>query len=263
VLDNASTDGSVEAIKARFTAVQIIELAENMGYAGNNNTGIMAAVENGADWVLVLNEDTILDPYCLSEMIQVGESSSEIGIVGPMVYHYDEPEVIQSAGGRFSPYLEAEHVAQNEPDRGQFPESRPVDWISGCAIMVRRQVIEQVGPLDERFFYYWEETEWCLRTAKAGWQVYHAPQAKLWHKGVQRDYQPAPSVTYYNTRNRFLLLAKHRAPIRVWFFTWKEILFRLASWTIKPRWRHLRDHRNALWRGTRDFIFQRWGPMSG
>src|SRR6266498_124865 len=98
VLDNASSDGSVPAIRAAFPAVQIIELTENLGYAGNNNVGIKAAIAQGADWVFVLNEDTILDPTCLEQLVDVGESNEKIGIVGPMVYHHDEPTIIQSAG---------------------------------------------------------------------------------------------------------------------------------------------------------------------
>jgi GT2 family glycosyltransferase len=261
VLDNASTDGSVEAIHAQHPSVEVIHLTENKGYAGNNNVGIEAALERGADWVAVLNEDTVLDPRCLSEMVRVGESDTRIGVVGPMVYHYDEPDIIQSAGGKFNPYLEAFHDGQNEIDLGQYTDPRPVDWISGCAIMVRRETIEEVGAIDERFFYYWEETEWCLRSGKAGWKIMHAPQAKLWHKGVQRDYSPGPSVTYYNTRNRLLMLAKHGAPLRVWLYTWNDMIKRLVSWTIKPRWRHLREHRDALWLGTLDFLRRRWGPM--
>ena len=92
------------AIRADFPEVQIIELVENLGYAGNNNVGIEAAVAQGADWVLVLNEDTILDPECLAHLVQVGESDERIGIVGPMVYHHDEPNIIQSAGGYLGRY---------------------------------------------------------------------------------------------------------------------------------------------------------------
>jgi GT2 family glycosyltransferase len=262
VLDNASSDDSVAAIGEYFPGVEIIELKDNKGYAGNNNVGIKAAVAKSADWVFVLNEDTVLDPSCLSEMVRAGEQDPTIGIVGPLVYHHDEPDVIQTAGGRFSPYLEATHLAQNEPDTGQYRKPRKVDWISGCAILVRREVIEDVGVLDERFFYYWEETEWCLRAGKSDWKIINVPTARLWHKGVQRDYKPSPSVTYYNTRNRFLMLAKHRAPLKVWIFTWNEILRRLVSWSIKPRWRHLREHRDALWQGVVDFLRRRWGPMT-
>ncbi len=261
VLDNASTDGSVEAIRASHPEVKIIPLAENRGYAGNNNVGIRAALDQGADWVFVLNEDTILDRDCISMLVEVGEGNPKIGIVGPMVYHHGEPGVIQSAGGNLDSRLEARHIAQNEPDEGQFVAPRPVDWISGCAILVRREVIEAIGMLDERFFYYWEETEWCLRAAKAGWGIMHVPNAKLWHKGVQRDYRPSPYVTYYSTRNRFLMLAKHHAPLSAWMLAWWQTMRTLASWSVKPRWRAMHQHRDAMWRGMLDFLRRRWGPM--
>src|SRR5215213_1504724 len=120
VLDNASSDGSIAAIRSAFPNVQILELTENLGYAGNNNVGIKAALEQGADWVLVLNEDTIVGPDCLAELVRVGESDPRVGIVGPMVYHHNEPTVIQSAGGRLGRNWESQHIAQNETDTQQF-----------------------------------------------------------------------------------------------------------------------------------------------
>ncbi len=126
---------------------------------------------------------------------------------------------------------------------------------------MRREVIEAIGMLDERFFYYWEETEWCLRAAKAGWGIMHVPNAKLWHKGVQRDYRPSPYVTYYSTRNRFLMLAKHHAPLSAWMLAWWQTMRTLASWSVKPRWRAMHQHRDAMWRGMLDFLRRRWGPM--
>jgi GT2 family glycosyltransferase len=167
--------------------------------------------------------------------------------------------VIQSAGGRLGRFWKSVHVGQNEPDQGQYGQPRPVDFISGCAILVRRELLEQIGALDARFFYYWEETEWCLRARRNGWQVWFQPQARLWHKGVQRDYQPNPSVTYYNTRNQFLMLAKHRAPLVVQVVAWAEVGRTLTSWTIKPRWRAMRPHRDAMAQGVRDFLRKRWG----
>jgi GT2 family glycosyltransferase len=262
VLDNASTDGSVEAIRSEFPAVQIIPLVENRGYAGNNNVGIEAGLAQGADWVFVLNEDTVLAPDCLSRLVEAGEGDPRVGIVGPMVYHHNEPQVIQSAGGKLSSQWVATHVGQNEVDQGQYSTPRRVDWISGCGILVRRAVIEQIGMLDERFYYYWEETEWCIRARKNGWDIVHVPSAKLWHKGVQRDYHPTPSVTYYDTRNRLLALAKHQAPLRIWICTWWQTAKTLASWTIRPMWRSKRAHRDAMWRGIKDFLAQSWGPMS-
>lgn len=258
-LDNASTDGSVDAIRAAFPDVQIVALQHNRGYAGNNNVGIQIALDHGADWVFVLNEDTVLAPDCLTQLIAAAADEPQVGIVGPMVYHYDEPNVIQSAGGQLTRDWQSRHLGQNEPDVQRWTQPHTVDWISGCAILVRRAVIEQIGALDERFFYYWEETEWCLRTQRHGWRIVHVPQAHLWHKGVQRDYRPGPHVTYYNTRNRFLLLHTHHAPLIVWLHVWSQTLRTWASWTIKPRWRTQREHRTALWHGARDFLRRRWG----
>jgi GT2 family glycosyltransferase len=207
----------------------------------------------------VLNEDTILSPDCISSLIEVAENSPQIGVVGPMVYHHDEPNVIQSAGGSIGPSWESAHLAENESDIGQFQQARKVDWISGCGIMVRRTLIEEVGMIDARYFYYWEETEWCLRAARAGWSIMHVPAARLWHKGVTRNYRPKPLVTYYSTRNRLLTLAKHKAPVVTWIRAWTQILRTLTSWTVKPRWRFMHEHRHAMWRGVVDFILQRWG----
>jgi GT2 family glycosyltransferase len=251
----------VPAIRSAFPDVQIINLTENHGYAGNNNVGIGTAMEQGAEWILVLNEDTILDADCLAALIKVGESNSKIGILGPMVYHHNEPDVIQSAGGILGRYWQSQHWGKNELDQGQFSAPRRVEWISGCAILVRRAVIEQVGMLDARYFLYWEETEWCIRASRAGWLIFHVPQAKLWHKGVQRTYQPKPSFTYYDTRNHLLTLAKHKAPIHVWMFNGLQILRTLVSWSIKPKWRHQREHRSAMWRGVVDFLHARWGRI--
>ncbi len=259
LLDNASQDGSVEAIRSNYPGVHVIKLNENLGYAGNNNVGIQAAIEMGAAWVLVLNEDTVLAPDCISRLVSAAETDDQVGIVGPMVYHFDHPEVIQSAGGIMGADWRAAHLDQNEYDTGQQVENRLVDWISGCAIMVRRDVIEQIGGLDDRFFYYFEETEWCLRARLRGWKIMHVPHAKLWHKGVQLQYQPGENVTYYGTRNRLLMLSIHRAPVRVWLTTWFDNLRTLMSWSIKPKWRSKRKHRDAMLEGIWDFLNQRWG----
>ena len=126
---------------------------------------------------------------------------------------------------------------------------------------MRREVIETIGPLDERFFIYWEETEWCVRAAKAGWEILHVPGCRVWHKGVQRDYRPKPPVTYYSTRNRLLMLRTHRAPVAARALAWAHIARTLASWTLKPKWRHMRAHRDAMWRGVVDYARARWGEM--
>lgn len=259
VLDNSSTDGSVEAIRYQFPQVQIIQLTENKGYAGNNNVGINAALQAGAEWIFVLNEDTILDSNTITNLVKFGASNSQAGILGPLVYHFDEPDIIQSAGGKITKGWQATHLGQNEKDQGQYSEPVQVDWISGCAIMVRSNVIEQIGGIDERYFYYWEETEWCLRARNSGWHVWMIPDAKVWHKGVQRNYQPSPNITYYAVRNRLLTLSKHHASIsdriRVNFSLLKTFL----AWSLLPKWKEKKFHRNALLQGMIDYYSNHLG----
>ena len=163
VLDNRSSDGSVAAIRAQHPDVEVLALDDNRGYAGNNNVGILKALDEGADWVLVLNEDTVVSPSCIAKMVAVGQKRSSVGIIGPLVYHHSEPTVIQSAGGLLGDDWGSSHIGQDEPDVGQFLEPQSVEWVSGCAIMIRAAAIRQSGLIDERYFYYWEETEWCLR----------------------------------------------------------------------------------------------------
>lgn len=261
VLDVCSPDSHKRISQKSFSATQIIPLEENLGYAANNNVGIRAALKDAPDWILILNDDTVLDPSCISRLVEIGTSDPSIGILGPMIYHFDEPNIIQSAGGRFGPYWQSIHRGQNETDQGQFSVATPVEWISGCAIMVRSAVIQQIGLFDEEYFLYWEETEFCMRAAKAGWQIVHVPNAKVWHKGVQRNYQPKAYVTYYSTRNYLFTLAKHQAPVRVRALAFANILRTLLSWSLKRRWRNKRDHRNAMWRGMLDFLQHRMGPM--
>lgn len=259
VLDNKSSDGSAEAIRGAFPTTEIVAIDKDRGYAGNNNVGIKLAVARRPDWILILNEDTVLDSACLTRMIDAGESDASIGIVGPLVLHYDEPDIIQSAGGQLGPHWESVHIGANEVNRGRFDRAQDVDWISGCALLVRRSLVEQVGLLDERFYYYWEETEWCVRARKARWRIVHAPDATLWHKGVRRDYVPSANITYYNTRNKLLLMSTHQAPVGVWIVAWWQIARTLLAWTLRPRWRPLAEHRQAMRQGIVDFLLGHWG----
>jgi GT2 family glycosyltransferase len=270
VLDNASTDGSVDAIGAAFPQVRVIGLTENLGYAGNNNVGIQAALDGGADWVFVLNEDTVMAPDCIEALVAAGQQSPRIGMAGPRIYHYEPPTMIQSAGGYLTGAWKSGHLRANEYEdeaavgagvqaAGASQAPYLVEWITGCAMLVRRSAIEQVGMIDARFFYYWEETDWCRRVGQAGWQIVHVPAAKLWHKGVQPNYQPSPSVTYYNTRNRFLFMSKGAAPLLAWCAVWAEVIRTGLSWSLLPKWRHMQQHRDALVQGAVDFLRQRWG----
>jgi GT2 family glycosyltransferase len=259
LLDNASTDGSLEAVKLEYPEVSIVNLDQNQGYAGNNNVGIQLALEKKSDWVLILNEDTVMAPDCIEKLVQAGEMDPEVGIVGPLVFHFDEPEIIQSAGGCRDRLWRSWHLGQNETNLEPYREPRAVRWITGCSVMIRGAVLKQIGGFDERFYYYYEENEYCLRAEEAGWKILVIPAARLWHKGVQRNYSPRPSITYYSVRNHLLLLEKHRAPLAVKAAAWFDNLKMVASWSIRPKWRDKRGHRDAAVQAMTDFLLRSWG----
>jgi GT2 family glycosyltransferase len=264
VVDNASTDDSVNIIRNAHPKVPLLVSTANLGYAGGNNLGIRRALENGAAWVFILNDDTTQAVDCLRQLVDAGEMNPKAGLLGPLVYHAEQPGVIQSAGGVMDACWRATHRGENQPAQEHFSHGQPipVDWINGCALLVRSAMIQAIGMFDERFFLYREEVEWCVRARQAGWQVIFVPQAHLWHAGVRPDYRPKPYVTYYMTRNLFLLLAARKAGWQPWFDAIKQTARTLISWTIKPQWREQRAHRDAMWRGVRDFVGKRWGAFT-
>ncbi len=265
VVDNGSTDGTVSAVQERFPMVTVLENVENLGYTGGNNVGLQYVLAQGADYVLLLNNDTKVDPDFLHRLVDATEADSRIGMAGPTIYYHEQPEVIWSAGGaidwrRGSTYM----VGLNERDEGQFgTEPRPVDFVTGCCILVRREVLEQVGLLDERFFAYYEETEWCIRAVRAGYNVVHVPLAQVWHKITPSDRADSPLVHYYMTRNRLLLLKIAGAGWKTWLYTlFAEYARTLISWSVRPKWRNKQAQRHAMLQAIGDTWRGRWGKQN-
>jgi GT2 family glycosyltransferase len=262
VVDNGSQDDSAQKIRKAFPQVEVLETGANLGYTGGNNAGIRKLLQQKVDWILLLNNDAWLAADALDEMVRLGENDAAIGIIGPQVYHAEPPNMIQSAGGLVDRTWKSTHRGMNQIDQGQFFQPEEVDWVSGCALLARMVMIEQIGLLDERFFMYDEELEWCLRAKKYGWKVEHTPKAHVWHSGVSLDYQPKPYITYYMTRNHFLLLRLQRAGWIGWGASIVQITRTLTSWRLRPKWRGQAEHRLAMEKGIIDFIKGRWGKMS-
>lgn len=261
VVDNNSGDDSLEVIRKIRPDVPLFALAENCGYAGGNNAGIAWALAQKCEWILLVNDDVVLAPGSVQALIEIGQSHPQAGFVGPLVLHARPENLIQSAGGWMDARWRSGHRGENQLDRGQFQQVENVPWLSGCALLVRSQMIREIGLLDERFFLYQEELEWCLRGRKAGWKALFVPQAKVWHAGANPDAEPNPYVTYYMTRNHFLLLSKLHAGLLPWLDAIFQTLRTLLSWTIRPRWRSKHAHRDALWQALIDFLRHRWGRM--
>ncbi|MCI0453022.1 MAG: glycosyltransferase family 2 protein [Candidatus Latescibacteria bacterium] len=183
VVDNASMDGTVAAIRARYGArVEVVENPTNLGYAGGNNAGIRRALDDGARFILLLNNDTTVAPDFVDELLNAMHEPM-IGIAAPKIYFAEPRDRVWYAGGEISLWRGvARHAGIRQVDRGQFDHPHDVDYASGCALFARREVFERVGLLDEAYRAYFEDADLCMRAARAGFRIRYVPGAKVWHR---------------------------------------------------------------------------------
>ena len=211
LVDNGSTDRSQEYLRAHYQEITLLENETNLGFAEGNNVGIRHAMNGQADYILLLNNDTFAHPKFLSELVRVAECNSRIGFVGPKIYYHDwhgQRDVIAFAGGCVNLWTgKARNIGESEKDRGQYQDTREVDFLQGSCLMVKREVIQRIGLLDSTFFAYWEETDWCVRGSKAGYTSVFVPNAKIWHKVAASS--GGLRSRYYQTRNLFWFMKKH------------------------------------------------------
>jgi GT2 family glycosyltransferase len=212
VVDNGSDDDSVRAIHKNFQDITILETGENLGYAGGNNVGIRHSLKNGANYILLLNNDTIIDSRIVREFLKASSFASEGGIFSAKIYFFSEPDKIWYAGarwireqGRFT------HIGFGQTDAGKrFNSMTETAYASGCALFVNCEVIRKIGLIDERFFCYFDETDFCYRARKAGFKSFMVPSAKVWHK-ISASSGGNGSIFYYYfmVRNILLWAEKH------------------------------------------------------
>jgi hypothetical protein len=184
VVDNASTDGTVEAIFARHgDRVTILQNAANLGFAAGNNAGIHRALEDGAAYILLLNNDTLVAPDFLAELLRPMQGDPTVGITAPKIFYAEPRDQIWFAGGEISLWRgTARHIGIRETDRGQHDRPREIDYATGCALFARREVFERVGDLDPAYRAYFEDADFCLRARAAGFRIRYVPTAKVWHR---------------------------------------------------------------------------------
>jgi GT2 family glycosyltransferase len=225
MVDNASSDGTVESVKENFTTVKIIANSENLRFAGGNNVGIEYALQNKADYILLLNNDTIVDPDFLDRLIEVAASDKRIGIAGPKIYYYQDRKRIWFAGGKVEYWKGwVSHIGIRELDHGQYDAVRRVDYITGCCMLVRREVIERVGKLDEKFFIYGEDADLCLRASRAGYELVYAPSSMIWHKVSASS---GGNLSWFKNWNKLKSQLRLMARYAKWY-NWMTIPFGLA-----------------------------------
>lgn len=211
LVDNASTDGSQQFLKELYPRVTLLENEANLGFAAGNNVGIREALRRNSDYVLLLNNDTVVDPSFLSELVKAGEADRRVGILNPKIYYHDRPNVLWYAGGHLSLYRGISvHFGFRQVDSGQYDTAREVNFLTGCAFLIKRQVIEKIGLLDEIFFCYSEDADWSLRAIRAGYKGLYVPSSMIRHKiGVATKVKGNEFGMRMGTRNAMYMVYKH------------------------------------------------------
>lgn len=266
VVDNGSTDSSVVEIEAHYPCVPIIATGANLGYAGGNNVGIRYALDRGVDFIGVLNNDVVVEPDFVEPLIGIFQQQPEIGIVTPLVAERVDDGQVWAMGSAVN-WRTAAVTRQHAGEpinawRGRLPF--PVEIASGAAMLVRREVFNRVGLLDESFFLYYEETDWCLRAGRAGCRILAVPSSIVWHKVSAALGASSPAIDYYMLRNHLRLISRHWSDahrVHLWSRVVLHNLLVVAAFTAKPHGGQRIPNRNARLLALRDAILGRWGKM--
>jgi len=247
LVDNGSPDDSVKIFNQEYKNnkfVKILNTKSNLGYAGGNNFGIDYALKNNFDFLILLNNDVLVDPNFLNELFK---ESDNYDILGPKIYfapgfefHKDRYQkkdlgkVIWSIGGQMDwDNIYGSNIGIDQVDHGQFNKNiKNVDFISGCCLMASRQVFEKIGKLDVNYFMYFEDVDFCQRAKKAGFKMACIPKSIIWHLNSGSTSGPGDLQNYFITRNRIYFAYKY-AKVRTKFAIFREsfrMLFSKSKW---------------------------------
>lgn len=243
LVDNASFDGSGERLRQRYPQIRYLNTGGNYGYTGGNNRGMRFALENGADYLLVLNNDTVVEHDCVSQLMRsVPEaqrlSAGRLGVLAPKILYYDDPKRIWFAGGDFS-YMRALglHRREGEPDdASEPPRLDEITFATGCCILMSAAVARETGGFREDFFIYCEDVELSLRLGTAGYRMYYQPAARMLHRESMRSALASPFAARHRDRNRRRLVRAHystlqKAIFTLWFYPTRFV--RLGQYLLR------------------------------
>jgi GT2 family glycosyltransferase len=247
VVDNASTDGTADAV----TGVELIRNDENLGYAGGMNVGIRAALDRGADAVLLLNNDVEVEPGAVAALAAAANGT---GAACPIVVFADDPDRVWYAGADFDPRRGYQGRHRTTVDRDE------TERICGAAVLIPRGTIERIGAFDEALFAYVEDADWSLRAREAGLPLRVFPGARVRHRvSASTGGEGSPDALYYSVRNLLTVCERH-APLGL-LGTWRRRLTALAAFTTQALLgRQRRAGLRAVRDGWRDFRSGHYGP---
>lgn len=263
VVDNGSTDGSGEELKAQHPHITLIPSATNMGFAGGNNVGINYAIDHSFEYIMLLNNDTFVAPDFLDVLVNYMDEHPEVGIIQPKIYCHHDKSLIWDGGSYFNPIFTLPYTpGALKKKRAAHNQLKKVDWVTGCAFFTRANILKKSGLLNEKFFIYFEDVDLSFRIKKLGYQLIYHPKSVVYHiagmsnksKSKQKEGYVNPIVHYLIQRNRIWFLKRYTNPI----FVVPTILYHasysiavMIYFTLRGRFKKL----NALLRGIRDGIW--------
>lgn len=263
VVDNGSTDESVKKIQNCNSKFKVIENKTNTGFCEGNNVGIKYALNNGADYICLLNNDTRVDPDFLIELVKTAESDEKIGIVGGKIYfekgyefhkeRYSESEkgkVIWYAGGLIDwQNVYTTHRGIDEVDNGQYETNIETEYVNGCLALIKREVFDKIGFFDKRYFLYFEDADLSIRIKRGEYKQMFCPKSTIWHLNSGSSGSGSGLHDYFTTRNRMIFGMKY-APLRSKIALLRESLKLLKS---GRQWQK---------QGIKDFYLRKFGKGS-
>lgn len=256
IIDNNSSNNSEEILKCKFPKHIILKTKNNLGFAYGNNVGIKIAIHNNADYILLLNNDTVVEEDFLSKMVLCAENNKNVGIVGGKIYNYFMPETIDYAGGYFD---YSKFISIHYRDCDSF--DKDVSFIIGCLMLIKADVFEKVGLLSEEFFMYYEDTDFCIRVSENGFRLIYTPEAIIYHKiSGSTGGNQSPFSIKWNNRNRLIMIYKYRYKIknfkfcRVLCYYYFTRLARIVYYSIKGDIIRANSIREGIKEGRKQFL---------
>jgi len=208
LVDNGSSENNEKLFKQHYADLKYLRSEKNLGFAGGNNLGILEAT---GEYILFLNNDTELTPNMVDVLINEFECNPEIGLLSPLILYHDDKKIIQYAGFSNMNYLTARNksIGNRETDQNQYNTSYETGFIHGAAMMCRKSDLEHVGLMEENYFLYYEELDWCEKFKKAGKKIWFTGRTRIYHKESISVGKESPLKTYFMHRNRMLYVRKN------------------------------------------------------
>ncbi len=234
VVDNASTDDSPRMIAREFPDATLIALTENRRFAGGNNVGIARALSEGADAVMLLNNDVQADPGLYEKLLLALAYDPKAGAAAPLIYHAAPTSLIWYAGGRCDvATAHASHVGLRQRDTGQFRAVTPTGYLTGCCLLATAEAWRHVGLLDESYFIYAEDADWSLRARAKGYTLLFVPTARLWHEvSASSGGGSNPWKVYQRLRANVRLFRRHARGLARLTWPFAFLAQQAALWTV-------------------------------